>query len=334
MRSSALVRRLFVTLLCLAASAQSQAEPINIDVAYLPLLGSTQLFVMENEGWAKEAGINMTLTRFNSGTAIVQAMASGKFDVVTMAISPVIVARAAGIDIKIVAAMHDVNSHAFIGVGGLAAAYANTPSPAEAFAKFRKDNGRPAKIATLPKGTLPDSAVRYYLEHNKVSPADFQILNQGEEQVLQSILAGAAEAVSLAEPLMTIIEQKMSTARMLAAGKDLMPGHPGFVFSVRERFIARDPQTTRKLVELNKRATELIRADPRRAAKSALKFIGRGLLDEDLMTKAVSSPFNPVAYDPRIIVSGTELMQDFQLRIGAQARKVPTDELFDFRFAE
>jgi sulfonate transport system substrate-binding protein len=334
MRLAPLLLRLFFGSLLLAAPAHTRAQTVDIDVAYLPLLGSTQLFVMESEGWAKEAGINMTLTRFNSGTAIVQALASGKFDVVIMAISPVIVARAAGIDLKIVAAMHDIDSHAFIGVGGLADAYGKTSSPAEAFAKFHKDNGRAAKIATLPKGTLPDTAVRYYLEHNKVGSAHFQILNQGEEQVLQSILAGAAEAVSLAEPLMTIIKQKISTAKMLAAGRDLMPGHPGFVFSIRERFIARDPATTRKLVQLNKRATELIKADPRRAAQSALKFIGRGLLDEDLMTAAVSSPFNPVAHDPKIIVSGTEMMQDFQLKIGAQARKVPTGELFDFRFVE
>src|SRR5262245_48388410 len=243
-----------VLLFCAPAKAQ---QPVTVEVAYLPLLGSAQLFVMEGEGWAKEAGINLQLTRFNSGTAIIQALASGKFEVVVMAMSPVIVARAAGIDLKVIAAMHDVDSHAFVGTPVLGDAYAQTKTPQEAFARFYKDTGRAVKIATLPKGTLPDTAIRYYIQANQIDPAHIQILNQGDEQVLQSMLAGAADSVSLAEPLMTIIKAKVSGAKVLAAGATLMPGHPGFVLTARESFIAKHPDAVRKLVEMNKRATEL-----------------------------------------------------------------------------
>ena len=324
-------------LICLAAPAQLNAadvEPVDVDVAYLPLLGSAQLFVMESEGWAKDAGLALHTTRFNSGTAIVQALASGKFDVAIMAMAPVIVARGAGVNLRVVAAMHDVNSHAFVGVSLLSDAYAQTGSPAEAFAKFSRDAGRPLKIATLPKGTLPDTAIRYYIEWHKIKPEHYQILNQGDEQVLQSMLAGAADAVSLAEPLMTIIKSKLSGAQILAAGATLMPGHPGFVLAVRETFIEKNPDAVRKLVEMNARATELIKKDPARAARSALNFIGRGLLDENLMTAAISSPYNPVASDPRLLVAGTDTMQDFQVKMGVLARKVPENELFDFRFTK
>jgi NitT/TauT family transport system substrate-binding protein len=328
---------LVALLVCFAAPARfsiAHAEPSDIDVAYLPLLGSAQLFVMQSEGWAKDEELALRMTRFNSGTAIVQALASGKFDVAIMAMAPVIVARAAGVNLRVVAAMHDVNSHAFVGVDLLSDAYKQTAAPADAFAKFFKDNGRPAKIATLPKGTLPDTAIRYYIDWHKIKPEHYQILNQGDEQVLQSMLAGAADAVSLAEPLMTIIKAKVSGSQILAAGATLMPGHPGFVFAVRETFIEKNPGAVRKLVGMNARATELIKKDPARASKSALNFIGRGLLDEELMTAAISSPHNPVASDPRILVAGTEMMQDFQVKIGVQARKVPTDELFDFRFTK
>jgi NitT/TauT family transport system substrate-binding protein len=230
--------------------------------------------------------------------------------------------------------MHDVNSHAFVGVNQLSDAYAQTKSPVEALAKFFEDTGRPVKIATLPKGTLPDTAIRYYIDWHKIKPEHYQILNQGDEQVLQSMLAGAVDAVSLAEPLMTIIKSKVSGAQILAAGATLMPGHPGFVFAIRETFIEKNPEAVRRLVEMNARATDLIKKDPARAAKSALNFIGRGLLDEELMTAAISSPYNPVASDPRILVAGTEMMQDFQVKLGVQARKVPADELFDFRFTK
>ncbi len=274
------------------------------------------------------------MTRFNAGTAIVQALASGKFDIAIMAMSPVIVARAAGIDLKVVAAMHDINSHAFIGTPALAGAYDKATSPAAAFAQFAKDNGRPVKIAALPKGTLPDTAIRFYLAHHNVAPEHYQILSQGDEQVLQSMLAGAVDAVSLAEPLMEIIKTKVSGTKVLAAGATLMPGHPGFVIAVREKFIEKNPDAVRKIVEMNARATELIKKDAPRASKSVLNYIGRGLMDQDLMIAALSSPYNPVNSDPRILVKGTDAMQDFQLKLGVQSRKVSADELFDFRFVK
>ena len=329
-------RRIVLRVLSAAASLallppMARAEAVTVDVGYVPFVAIAQLFVMESEGWAKESGIELKLTRFNAGPALVQALASGKFDATYMAVSPVVVARAGGIDLKIVAS-NSIESVSFVGTGALAEAYAKTASPAEAFAKFRKENGRPAKIAALPKGTIPDTAIRYYLATNKVADEDVQILGQGEEQVRQAVLAKAADGAAMPEPVITIVLQKDPTAKVLANGKQLMPGHPGFVLSLRESFIKAHPDTARKLVELNARATELIKKDPKRAAKDVLQHMGKGLIEEDVMVAALSSPYNPITDDPNLIVSSTDALQDFQLQIGAQAKKVPTAELFDLSF--
>ncbi|BAE50667.1 ABC transporter substrate-binding protein [Paramagnetospirillum magneticum] len=329
-------RRVALRVLSAAASlallpSVARAEPVTVDVGYVPFVAIAQLFVMESEGWAKEAGIELKLTRFNAGPALVQALASGKFDATYMAVSPVVVARAGGIDLKIVAT-NGIESVSFVGTGALAEAYAKTATPAEAFARFRKETGRPAKIAALPKGTIPDTAIRYYLAANKVADEDVQILGQGEEQVRQAVLAKAADGAAMPEPVITIVLQKDPTAKVLANGKQLMPGHPGFVLSLRESFIKAHPDTARKLVELNARATELIRKDPKRAAKDVLQHMGKGLIEEDVMVAALSSPYNPITDDPNLILSSTETLQDFQLQIGAQAKKVPNAELFDLGF--
>ena len=42
-----------------------------LEMAYMPIVPCSQLFVMEGMGWAKEAGINLKLTRFSNGPAIV-----------------------------------------------------------------------------------------------------------------------------------------------------------------------------------------------------------------------------------------------------------------------
>ena len=51
-----------------------------VNLGYIPVLGSSQAFVIDGEGWAKQAGIDLTLTRFDSGPAMIQALASGQLD--------------------------------------------------------------------------------------------------------------------------------------------------------------------------------------------------------------------------------------------------------------
>lgn len=80
-----------------------------------------------------------------------------------MAISPVLVARAAGVDLKVVA-VSGVEQQTFIAGSGLAAAVSSAANPAAGFSAFAKASGRPAKIGTLPKGSMPDTALRHYIE--------------------------------------------------------------------------------------------------------------------------------------------------------------------------
>ena len=55
-------------------AAKARAET-KLEMAYMPIVPCSQLFVMEGMGWTKEAGLNLELTRFPNGPAIVQAIA-------------------------------------------------------------------------------------------------------------------------------------------------------------------------------------------------------------------------------------------------------------------
>ncbi|HEU0095492.1 MAG TPA: hypothetical protein VFQ52_03495, partial [Rhizomicrobium sp.] len=119
-----------------------------------------------------------------------------------------------------------------------------------------------------------------------------------------------------------------------ATGHQLMPGHPGFVLALRESFIQAHPEEAAKLVALHNRATAFILANPRRAALDAEDFIGKDMIPEQVMLAALTSPYNPLTFDPQATIDGTEYMQNFQMEIGAQPKKVPTADLFDFSFNE
>jgi len=320
----------FAALALTCPSLPAHAEGKTVQVAYLPLMAIAPLFVMEQEGWAKEAGIDLALTKFSSGPAIIQALGSGKFDAVYMSVSPVLVAKSAGIDLKIIAAS-GFESHAFVATGKLSEVFTGAATPKAAFEAFAKANGRPAKIGSLPKGSMPDTLLRYYIEQNGLSSSEVQILSQGEEAVRQAVLAGAADGALMPEPIITIIEQKVPSAKVVADGHKLMAGHPGFVLAVRSGFARENPEIVAKLAGLNDRAVSFIQVDPGKSTDDIFAFFGKGLIEKDVMAAALTSPYNPPLKNLADIVSGAQILQDYQVKIGVQAKPVDLGELFDTR---
>ena len=317
----------------LAASAalvgRAEAAGITVKVAYIPILAMAQLFVIVGEGWATEAGIDLQLTRFSSGPAMVQALASGGYDVAYVGIGPAMVARGSGLDLRVVAA-NGIDGGSLIGVGEFAAGFAAAPNPAEAFAWFHRQTGHPVRVATLPKGSVPDTVLRYWLgKVAHVADADVQILGVGEDRVQQALLSGSADAASALEPILTIVQERVPSAKILVDGGKLFPGQPGATLAMRETFLKAARPSAETLVRLHVRATHLIQDDPARAAADTLKVLGAGLISEETLVRAFKSPaLRPVA-DPHAIEAATERLGAYQLELGTLGRAVPNAELFD-----
>ena len=306
------------------ASAQTKLE-----VAYIPIMPMSQLFVFEQEGWAKEAGLELELTKFSSGPAIVQAIASGKFDVIYFGIGPAMVARANGIPIKVVAA-NGIEQIGLIAQGELGEYFDKAASPADAVRQFTADKGRKPKIASLPKGSVPDTVFRHWLiKVAGLTEQDIDIAGMGAGKVQQAMLARSVDGASILEPIITVIQQRLPDAKVLATGGNMLPNQPGAVVAVRESALAEHPEAIKKLVELHKRATDLINSDPDRAARSVHAAIGQGLIPVETIRTAMQSPLNKFIADPRVIVAATKTMHDFQAEIGTLKKPVPLDELFD-----
>ncbi len=246
-----LSRRRFIHLSGTAAALTlsplpANAAPVTLRVGYIPIIPMTQLFIMEGEGWTGRAGLKLQLTQFSSGPTMVQALASGSLDVAYVGIGPAIVARSRGIDIKVLAS-NIIDQVALIGRGPFAETMATAPSAAEGFRRYYERAGRPVKIATLPQGSVPDTVLRYYIQNvAKVDPAHVQIIGIGEDQVQQSLLAGAVEGASILEPILTIVQERDPTARIIATPNAMLPRQPGAVLAVRETAIADHPRRNRE----------------------------------------------------------------------------------------
>ncbi|WP_247887128.1 ABC transporter substrate-binding protein [Azospirillum sp. SYSU D00513] len=320
------------------AAALSAALPgralaaTRLRVGYIPIIPMTQLFVLSGEGWARQAGLELETTSFQSGPAMVQALASGTLDVAYVGIGPAMVARSKGIPLKIVAA-NVVDQVALIGRGALASAAASAPTAAQAFAEFRRTQGRPAKIATLPAGSVPDTVLRYWVRERAGIPAEhIEIVGMGEQQVQQGLLAGAVDGASILEPILTIVRSRLPDARIVAAAGDLFPGQPGAILAVTEQTIARDRDAVTELVRLHVRATRFAREEPDRTAAHVAAFIGQGLIEPALLREALTSGATTFTEDPRAIMEPTRSMQAFQQTLGQLANPVEVDSLFDLSF--
>lgn len=314
--------------LLLAVQALPARAATTLEMAYMPIVPCSQLFVMEGMGWTKEAGIDLKLTRFPNGPAIVQAIASGKMDLMCFGIGPAMVSSAKGINIKVIAP-GIVEQIAVIAQGDLVK-YFDKYSPKEALLQFAKDKGRKVKLASFPKGSVPDTVTRHWLiKMLGMSVDDVELIGMGAARVQQALLSRSVDAAGILEPILTIVETKLPDAKIVVRANGMMPKQPGSTLAVRENVLKQHRGAIVKLMELHIKATKLLLDDPKAAAPHVTKFIAKGLVDEATILKAISSPSSNFVANPRDIIESTKYMSAFQLQYKIQARKVNTDALFD-----
>jgi len=313
--------------LAIGTSTAARAEE-TLEMAYMPIVPCSQLFVIEGMGWARDAGINLKLTRFSNGPAIVQAIASGKMDIMCFGIGPAMVTRGKGIKLKVVAA-GITNQIAVIAQGDLVDYFDKYDNGADALRAFAADKGRKPKIASFPKGSVPDTVTRHWLLRSlKMNLDEVELIGMGASRVQQALLSRSVDAAGILEPILTIVESKLEGSKVVARATDMMNGQPGSTIAAREHVIAAHRDTLVKLVELHIRATKLLQNDPAAAAPYVQSFIAKGLIDVGTIQKSLESPSSNFAADPNSILEQTEYMADFQKSEKINT-KVSTDGLFD-----
>lgn len=314
----------------IAAPTGVRAQTVPVKVGFVPVIGAASLFVLDQAGWAREAGLALTTTKFDSGPAAIQAFASGTFDVLAIGVAPVAVARAKGLDASVIAGA-GLGGSAFVANAELAARFdAAGRAPAQALAAFRKETGRRARIATLPPGGVPTVVLNHwFFELNKVDRDDVEIVSIGIEAAQQAMLAGAVDGATLLEPSVTIVQARNPKLRMVATALEMFPGIPGVVLAVSRRFLAQQRGAVVSLLKLHARATRLIVEKPAEAAPYVASVLGGGLVDPALMVRAMTSPAIRYVADPRLIVEPTSTLLAYQTKLGDFAQAPPTDGLFD-----
>ena len=313
----------------LLASAASAQTPMRI--GYIPVLGTSQVFVAAHEGFFREGGLEPKFIAFESGPAMISALASGTLDVYVAGVAPLAVARSKGVAVKVLASTA-IEEMTVVAGGRLAPYFKAGATPAQALKAFREASGKPARLATQPPGSVPHTTLNHWLfEVAKADKADVEIVSMGIDATQQAVLAGAVDGATLREPAVTVSLQRDPRLKLVALGGEMFPKQPGTVVAASGGFLA-DPKNARTLIAGVVKANALIARDPERAAGPIEAALGKGLIDKPTILKALASPATKFAVDPRAITQSTKDMQSYQVRLGTLDKELPLDGLFDPSF--
>ncbi|HWZ48693.1 MAG TPA: ABC transporter substrate-binding protein [Herbaspirillum sp.] len=303
-----------------------------LEVGYMPILPDAQLFIALEQGtFPKDSGAPK-LVQFQTGPAMVQALLAGQLDIAYVGIGPALVARAKGADIKVVAS-NIVEQVSFVALGNLAPYFASG-DPATAFARFAKDKGRQAVVASYPKGAVPEAALQYWLRNRiHADMSGLKLIYQGESQIQESLLTGAIDGAVILEPTTTNVLNKSPNAKVVARGADLFPKQPGAVLLVREKILREQPALVKALLTTHIAATKMLENDPAKAAPMVQKYVGGGRLPVKLVEQAIRNSKGQFVADPNSIIPATLALQKFQAETGTlSGPAVDVPKMFDTSF--
>lgn len=328
-----MLRTAFLTLVAALAVSPAAAQ-VQARIGYIPVIGASQIFVAEKEGLTKAAGLDVKFITFESGPAMIQALASGTLDVYVAGVAPLAVARSKGVDVKVVAATAIDEMTTIVGVK-LAPFFKDGVAPAQALKDFKAANGKAARFATQPPGSVPHTTLVHWLaEVVRADKADYEIITMGIDATQQALLAGAVDGSTLREPAVTVSMLREPRLKLVATGSQMFPNQPGTVVALAGAFAAKNPQAVGKLVVGIVEATRIIQKEPARAAGPIEAALGKGIVDRATIEKALASPASKFTSDPRAIIDSFKAMQAYQVKIGSLDKELPLDGLFDAAYYE
>lgn len=262
------------SLAALAAAAAAVAAPCRIRAATAFSVGQIgnsiaffPVFVAQNQGFFRDAGLDVTLTAFQSGTLVGTAVTSGSVDAGCGVITDVFALLRAGRSAKVIGSLVDGYYIDIIASNQLLAA--TKLSRASRLAD-RIDALKGKKIGITGPGSGTEALIVYLLKSRNIDPTrDVELVNMGTDQaaILVALRTGRIDGVSFAWPLSMIVEtQNVGKALIVPAAGDVpaMRGEVQGVMYARDEVLRRKEDDLVAFVHAIGRAEALIRQDPTR----------------------------------------------------------------------
>jgi len=299
-----------------------------LSIAYKPIFPFLQYLVMDERGYLDGLDAEIEATNFaDQGLNVVSAYSNGDIDVAFIGITPAIRMKHQGAPGAVTAANQ---TGGFVVLAAEAFADRYEEHGADAFARFREDEGRPFRFVTFPQGSVAYVLLRRWLDVELgVGTDDVEIENvAGAGPVRRSLLTGDADGTLVMEPIPTVLESEGAPFSRLTHTGAFMNGAPGGVTFMHDRLRADAPDLAAAFVEQHVRATELIREEPEEAAAAVSAALGENL-SEGNARRAIESDASRYVSDPMAISGGTAECVELMRELGQIDSAVEVESVLD-----
>lgn len=323
-RAGPIVVAALVAIAIAAPAVRAQPMPkVNVGVSTL----STDwlpIFVADKRGYFKAAGVDVTVTAFQSGNQAFAALSGGDMDLIGGAANRGIVAREKGLDVIAVLAQNDGFFYKLM-----------ITNRGKATIKTVADlKGK--RIAAKP-GALSETLLKFVLSKNNIKPTDVEIVGvQNEASELALVQRGEVDAVMTGEPTATIYDHRKLAINLIDFSDPaqleklgwswIVPTHVLTVMAKGD-YLKKSPDTARKALGAIQKALAAIHADPSIAVQTWKEMNPSQGGEQEVTRDSVRSLVNGWSKDGRLLETGMDNLQAIMIAAGMQKAKMPFKDI-------
>lgn len=230
-----------------------------IEVGYLPTDHSAALLVAKHDKTYENNGLNVKTVQINSGSNIVDAVASGDVDIGYVGITPAMQGISKGVPIKVVGSVN------MVGSGIVVEPNSTITSPADLKGK---------SIATPGVSSIQQVLLLYELQKYNITSEDVDLISINVYNIPSSLAAHKVDAYISYEPFVSLAAYE-GIGNVLIYSNDIINDHPCCVIIASESFIKEHPQELDKFLKIHQQTTEYVNTHPNETAN---------IIDQELTT--------------------------------------------------
>ena len=218
---------------------------MSVKIGYLPTDHDAALFVANATGMFKDEGIDVEFYEYNNGGDMMSAMASGELDAGYVGITPVIYSISKDVPVKIVAGAQNEGS-------GLLSHSSSVKSITDLKGKT---------VATPGEASIQSVLLKYDLKKHGLNTSDIESPTMKVSSMNDALKTDGIDAMLTYEPYVTI-SKDINNQTLVESSADILPDHPCCVVIMNEKFLSKESDKAKKILDIHKRATEKIEANP------------------------------------------------------------------------
>ena len=230
----------------------------------MPTDHDAALFVANATGMFKNAGVEVELYEYNNGGDLMSAMASGDLDVGYVGITPVIYSISKEVPVRIVAGAQNEGS-------GLLSHSSSIKSVSDLKGKV---------VATPGEASIQSVLLKYDLKKNGLSTSDIESPTMKVSSMNDALKTGGIDAMLTYEPYVTI-SKEINHQNLVETSGEILPDHPCCVVVMNEKFLSSHSNKAKKILDVHKKATDKIKADP----EGMVKYLPANIVPDPKLEK-------------------------------------------------